>query len=221
MDWQALYISIKLAFLTSLALLPIGLATAYFLSRRQFIGRGFIEALITLPLVLPPTVLGYFLLVSLDNNSVLGDAFMSLTGQSLVFSFVGLLLASIIYSLPFAVQPILRAFEAIPNNVREAAWCSGLSKWHTFYKIELPLAWPGILTAMVLSFAHTLGEFGVVLMIGGNIAGETRTLSIAIYDSVLAFDHDAALMMSLLLLLVAIVTITTVYSFNRKQSRVL
>jgi molybdate transport system permease protein len=191
------------------------------LSRRQFTGRGFIEALITLPLVLPPTVLGYFLLVSLDNNSLLGDAFMSLTGQSLVFSFIGLWFASIIYSLPFAVQPMLRAFEAIPSNVREAAWCSGLSKWKTFYSVELPLAWPGILTAMVLSFAHTLGEFGVVLMIGGNIAGETRTLSIAIYDSVLAFEHDAALMMSLLLLLVAVVTITTVYSFNRVQSRLM
>jgi molybdate transport system permease protein len=191
------------------------------LSLRQFTGRGFIEALITLPLVLPPTVLGYFLLVSLDNNSLLGDAFMSLTGQSLVFSFIGLWFASIIYSLPFAVQPMLRAFEAIPSNVREAAWCSGLSKWKTFYSVELPLAWPGILTAMVLSFAHTLGEFGVVLMIGGNIAGETRTLSIAIYDSVLAFEHDAALMMSLLLLLVAVVIITTVYSFNRVQSRLM
>jgi molybdate transport system permease protein len=221
MDWLALSISVKLALLTSVALLPIGLAVAYVLSRRQFTGRGFIEALITLPLVLPPTVLGYFLLVSLDNNSLLGDAFMSLTGQSLVFSFIGLWFASIIYSLPFAVQPMLRAFEAIPSNVREAAWCSGLSKWKTFYSVELPLAWPGILTAMVLSFAHTLGEFGVVLMIGGNIAGETRTLSIAIYDSVLAFEHDAALMMSLLLLLVAVVTITTVYSFNRVQSRLM
>ncbi len=221
MDWQALSISLKLAFLTSLALLPIGLMTAYFLSRRQFTGRGLIEAIITLPLVLPPTVLGYFLLISLDNNSVVGGAFMSLTGHSLVFSFVGLWFASIIYSLPFAIQPMLRAFESIPNNLREAAWCSGLSKWKTFYKVELPLAWPGILTAMVLSFAHTLGEFGVVLMIGGNIAGETRTLSIAIYDSVLAFDHHAAMMMSLLLLGVAIITITTVYSFNRVQSRVM
>jgi molybdate transport system permease protein len=221
MDWLALSISVKLALLTSFALLPVGLTLAYVLSRRQFVGRGFIEALITLPLVLPPTVLGYFLLVSLDNNSLLGDAFMSLTGQSLVFSFIGLWFASIIYSLPFAVQPMLRAFEAIPSNVREAAWCSGLSKWKTFYSVELPLAWPGILTSMVLSFAHTLGEFGVVLMIGGNIAGETRTLSIAIYDSVLAFEHDAALMMSLLLLLVAVVTITTVYSFNRVQSRLM
>jgi len=221
MDWQALSISLKLAFLTSLALLPIGLFAAYFLSRRQFAGRGFIEAIITLPLVLPPTVLGYFLLVSLDNNSVIGDAFMSLTGHSLVFSFVGLWFASIIYSLPFAIQPMLRAFEAIPTNLREAAWCSGLSKWKTLYKVELPLAWPGILTAMVLSFAHTLGEFGVVLMIGGNITGETRTLSIAIYDSVLAFDHHAAMLMSLLLLGVAVITITTVYSFNRVQSRMM
>jgi molybdate transport system permease protein len=217
MDWQALEISLKLALLTCASLLPIGLLLSYILSRTQFIGRGLCEAIITLPLVLPPTVLGFFLLVSLDQDSFIGGAFVSLTGENLAFSFTGLWLASIIYSLPFAVQPMLRSFEQIAPELREMAWCSGLSKWKTFFKIELPLAWPGIITAMVLTFSHTLGEFGVVLMIGGNIAGETRTLSIAIYDSVLAFEHEQAQMMSLTLLAIALVTISIVYTFNRRQ----
>lgn len=221
MDWLALGISLKLALLTCLTLLPMGLILAYALARNQFWGRGFCEALITLPLVLPPTVLGYFLLVSMDQNSPLGSLFVSLTGHNLAFSFVGLWLASLIYSLPFAVQPMLRSLEQIAPELREMAWCSGLSKWQTFLKIELPLAWPGIITAMVLTFSHTLGEFGVVLMIGGNIAGETRTLSIAIYDSVLAFEHQQAQMMSLTLLAIALVTITLVYSFNRRQRHLL
>jgi len=218
MDWQAFEVSIKLALLTSMSLLPIGLAIAYFLAKSKFSGRGIIEAVITLPLVLPPTVLGYFLLVGMDNNSFFGSLFVTLTGHSLAFSFVGLWFASIIYSLPFAVQPMLRSLEQIAPEIREAAWCSGLSKWKTFFKIELPLAWPGIITAMVLSFAHTLGEFGVVLMIGGNIAGETRTLSIAIYDSVIAFDHLQAQAMSLTLLVIALVTISVVYTFNHYRS---
>jgi len=223
MDWQAFEVSIKLALLTSMSLLPIGLAIAYFLAKSKFSGRGTIEAVITLPLVLPPTVLGYFLLVGMDNNSFFGSLFVTLTGHSLAFSFVGLWFASIIYSLPFAVQPMLRSLEQIAPEIREAAWCSGLSKWKTFFKIELPLAWPGIITAMVLSFAHTLGEFGVVLMIGGNIAGETRTVSIAIYDSVLAFDHQQAQAMTLTLLVVALITISVVYTFNhyRSNTRVL
>ncbi|MBL1322044.1 MAG: molybdate ABC transporter permease subunit [Methylophaga sp.] len=219
MDWQAFEVSIKLALLTSLSLLPIGLAIAYFLAKSTFTGRGVIEAFITLPLVLPPTVLGYFLLVGMDNKSILGGAFMSLTGETLAFSFVGLWFASIIYSLPFAVQPILRSLEQIAPELREAAWCSGLSKWNTFFNVELPLAWPGVITAMVLSFSHTLGEFGVVLMIGGNIAGETRTVSISIYDSVLAFDHQQAQAMSLILLAIAFVTISIVYTFNRRNLR--
>jgi molybdate transport system permease protein len=218
MDWQAFEVSIKLALLTSMSLLPIGLAIAYFLAKSKFSGRGIVEAVITLPLVLPPTVLGYFLLVGMDNNSFFGSLFVTLTGHSLAFSFVGLWFASVIYSLPFAVQPMLRSLEQIAPEIREAAWCSGLSKWRTFFKIELPLAWPGVITAMVLSFSHTLGEFGVVLMIGGNIAGETRTLSIAIYDSVLAFDHQQAQAMSLTLLIFALVTISVVYTFNHYRS---
>ena len=221
MDWQALAVSVRLAFVTSLSLLPIGLAIAYLLARKRFSGSYVIEALITLPLVLPPTVLGYFLLVMMDSQSLFGGAFMSLTGQSLAFSFTGLWIASIIYSLPFAVQPMLRSLEQIAPELREAAWCSGLSHWKTFWRIEMPLAWPGILTAWILSFSHTLGEFGVVLMIGGNIAGETRTMSIAIYDSVLAFEQAEAFHMSLLLLLLAMATMTAVYAFNRYHSRLL
>lgn len=221
MDWQAFQVSIMLAVLTCISLFPIGLALAYLLAKSNFMGREMIEAIITLPLVLPPTVLGYFLLVGMDDNSFLGSLFVSLTGKSLAFSFIGLWFASIIYSLPFAVQPMLRSLEQIAPELREMAWCSGLSKWKTFLKIELPLAWPGIITAMVLTFSHTLGEFGVVLMIGGNIAGETRTLSIAIYDSVLAFEHEQAQMMSLTLLAIALVTITLVYAFNRRQRHLL
>ncbi|PHS69679.1 MAG: molybdate ABC transporter permease subunit [Methylophaga sp.] len=220
MDWQAFEVSIKLALLTSLTLLPIGLGLAYLLANSKFFGSVLLEAVITLPLVLPPTVLGYFLLVGLDSTSFFGGLFFSLTGHTLAFSFTGLWFASIIYSLPFAVQPMLRAMETIAPEIREAAWCSGLSKWKTFFKIELPLALPGVLTAMVLSFSHTLGEFGVVLMIGGNIAGETRTLSIAIYDSVLAFESAQAQSMSLILLAIALASIMIVFTFNRSRSRV-
>lgn len=220
MDWQALEVSLKLALATSLTLLPLGLLIAWGLSRREFTGKSLAEALVTLPLVLPPTVLGYFLLQGMSRDSLTGNMFFQLTGESLAFSFTGLWLASLIYSLPFAVQPMLRALEQIPVQMREAAWCSGLSRWQTFRRIELPLAWPGIVTGLMLSFCHTLGEFGVVLMIGGNIAGETRTMSIAIYDSVLAFDSQQALNMSLVLLAVAVVTVTIVYQFNRRPIRV-
>lgn len=220
MDWQALQVSFELALVTSLALLPLGLLLAYLLARREFPGKSLAEAVIILPLVLPPTVLGYFLLQAMSRDSAAGNLFFKITGESLAFSFTGLWLASLIYSLPFAVQPMLRALEQVPLQMREAAWCSGLSRWQTFRRIELPLAWPGIVTGLILSFCHTLGEFGVVLMIGGNIAGETRTLSIAIYDSVLAFDSQQALNMSLVLLAVAIVTVTVVYQFNRRPLRV-
>ena len=175
--------------------------------------------MITLPLVLPPTVLGYYLLVAFGRDTWLGQQFQAWTGSTLAFSFSGLLLASLLYSLPFAVQPMLRAFETIPLDLREAAWCSGLSRWQTFRRIELPLARNGILTALVLSFAHTLGEFGVVLMVGGNIPGATRTLSIAIYDRVQAFDDQAASLMSLVLLVVSFCTISLVYTLNRQPAR--
>lgn len=200
-----------------LVLAVISITISRFLAWREFRGKAMIEAVVALPLVLPPTVLGFYLLTLFDKHSLLGQLFEGITGYPLVFSFAGLLAASLIYSLPFAVQPMLRAFEAIPKNIRESAWCCGLNRWQTFFKIELPLAWPGILSGMVLSFAHTLGEFGVVLMIGGNIPGETRTLSIAIFDRVQAFDDQSAQTMSLVLLIFSFVTISLVFLFNRRR----
>ena len=161
--------------------------------------------------MLPPTVLGFYLLAVFGGQSTLGQWYAALTGRQLVFTFDGLLLASLIANIPFAVQPIQRAFAAIPREACEAAWCSGLSNWQTLWKIELPLAWPGILAALVLTFTHTLGEFGVVLMVGGNIAYETRTVSIAIYDSVQSFNDHAAHVMSAILVLLSVAGIALIH----------
>ena len=211
MDWQALELSLRLALWTCLVLLPLGLWLGRILAWSRFRAKALVEALIALPLVLPPTVLGYYLLVAMGGASPLGQAWQRLVGQPLVFSFEGLLVASVIFNLPFAIQPLQRAFEAIPHEVREAAWVSGLSPFATFRRIELPLAWPGVASAMALTFAHTLGEFGVVLMVGGSIPGETRTIAIAISDRVQAFDDAAAATMSLSLLLISFLTIAVVY----------
>ena len=217
MDWDAFALSLRLAVWTCALLLPLAMAIARALAWRRFLLRGFVEALIALPLVLPPTVLGFYLLTAFAGGSPLGAAFEALTGRTLVFSFEGLLLASVTFNLPFAVQPLQRAFEAIPTNVREAAWCSGLSHWRTFWRIELPLAWPGLVTALALTFAHTLGEFGVVLMVGGNIPGETRTAAIAIYDRVQAFDNAAAGTMSALLLGLSFLAIGFVFLLGQRR----
>ena len=217
MDWTALILSFKLSACTVAVLLVLGLGTARMLAWTRFRGKFLLEAIVALPLVLPPTVLGYYLLVFLGRQSPIGIAIESITGHTLVFSFSGLVLASVIYSFPFAVQPMLRAFESIPYSLREAAWCSGLSTWSTFWRIELPLARSGVLSALALSFAHTMGEFGVVLMVGGNIAGETRTISIAIFDKVQAFDDASAGIMSLVLLLFAFFTVSIVYMLNRRS----
>ena len=200
MDWQALSLSLKLAALTLVVLLPAGLWLARWLAYTDFAGKGAIEALVVLPLVLPPTVLGYYLLVSLGGASPVGRFMAETFGVRLTFNFFGLLLASVIFNVPFLVQPVQRAFEAIPRNLAEAAALSGLGAWQTFWRVELPLAWSGVLSAAVLTFVHTLGEFGVVLMIGGSIPGETRTIAIAIYDRVQAFDLGGADHMALLLL---------------------
>ncbi len=172
-----------------------------------------------LPLVLPPTVLGFYLLTVFGATSPIGGMWEALAGKPLVFSFEGLLIASLIVNLPFAILPMQRGFEAIPREVREAAACCGMSPWRVLGRIELPLAWPGVLTASVLSFAHTLGEFGVVLMVGGNIPGETETISIAIYDRVQAFDNAAAAGMSALLLGISVVTITLTFVLSRRIGR--
>jgi molybdate transport system permease protein len=213
MDWLALGLSLKLALATVLGLLPVGIVAGRWLAWSPARGKAWIEAALALPLVLPPTVLGYYLLVGFGPHSPLGQAFLALTGHPLAFSFGGLLLASWLFNLPFAVQPMQRAFAAIAPEVREAAACCGLTAWQQLWRIELPLAWPGILGAMVLSFAHTLGEFGVVLMVGGNIPGETRTLAIAIYDRMQAFDEHGAGQMSALLLAISLVAIAVSYAF--------
>jgi molybdate transport system permease protein len=211
MDWDALTLSLRLAAATLAILLPVGIGVGRQLAWRRFRGRSLVEALLALPLVLPPTVLGYYLLTALGGAAPLGRLVETVLGRPLMFTFEGLLLASVIVNLPFAVQPMQRAFEAIPMEVREAARCCGLSHWRIFHRIELPLAWPGILSALVLTFAHTLGEFGVVLMVGGNIPGETRTVAIAIYDRVQAFETQAAGVMAAVLLLVSLGAIAASY----------
>lgn len=219
MDWDALGLSLRLAFWTCVLLLPLSVSLGRMLAWGRFRGRGVLEILIALPLVLPPTVLGYYLLTAMGVTSPPGQLYEALTGRTLVFSFDGLLVASLLFNLPFAVQPVQRALEAIPEHVREAAWCIGLSSWRTLWRIELPLAWPGVVSAMALTFAHTLGEFGVVLMVGGNIPGETTTVAIAIYDRVQAFDDSGAARMSVALLVLTFIAIGVVYRLTYRERR--
>ncbi|MFN3590936.1 MAG: molybdate ABC transporter permease subunit [Thermaurantiacus sp.] len=216
LDNEALLLSLRLAVLTALLLLPLGLLLGRFLAFSQFRGKSLAEAVVALPLVLPPTVLGFYLLTVFTDTAFLGRAWQAMFGAPLAFSFAGVLLACVVANIPFAVQPMQRAFEAIPREVREAASVSGLSPAQAFWRVELPLAWPGVLTGLVLSFAHTMGEFGVVLMVGGAIPGETRTASIAIYDSVQGFDMQAAGIMSALLLTLSVVAIASVYGLGRR-----
>ena len=216
MDWTALGVSLRLGVATILLLLPPGIWLGRLLAVRRFPGKLLVEALVTVPLVLPPTVLGFYLLVTFGGQSPIGQAFQAIVGQTLPFSFEGLLLASVIVNIPFVVQPIQRGFEAIPGDLRDAAACCGLTPWQRFLQIELPLAWPSILTAAILAFAHTLGEFGVVLMVGGNLPGETRTLSIAIYDRMQAFEDRSAGIMAAVLLLVAVAALIATTSLSRR-----
>ena len=219
MDWTALWLSLRLSIITVLLLLPVGIYFGRLLAYREFAGKGFVEAIVALPLVLPPTVLGYYLLVAFGTASPLGQIWQKLFGHPLAFTFEGLLFASIIFNIPFAIQPMQRGFEAISSDIREAGACCGMSPWKVLMSIELPLAWPGILTAMVLSFAHTLGEFGIVLMVGGSIPGETRTIAISIYDRVQAFDNSGAAQMSALLLVLSLIVIALVFTFSRRAGR--
>ena len=211
MDWTSIALSAKLALVTLLVLVPLAIGTARWLAVTPFRGKPWIEGLLALPLVLPPTVIGYYLLVAMGGHSLLGRWFEALAGYTLAFSFSGLVVASVLFNIPFAVQPIQRAFEAISPDIREAAQCCGLTFWQALRKVELPLAWPGILSASVMTFAHTLGEFGVVLMVGGNIPGETKTVAISNYDKTQSFDHASAGSMALLLLVISLVTIAVSY----------
>lgn len=217
MDWQAARVSLLLALLTAALLLPPGIALARWLALTAWRGKPLAEALLMLPLLLPPTVVGFYFLISLGQGSPVGEWLARQFNLRLVFSFQGLLVASLLVNLPFMVQPIQRAFAAIPQSLREAAWVSGLGRWQAFVRIELPLAWPGLLGGVALTAAHTLGEFGVVLMVGGSIPGETRTLSIAIYDRVQAFDMAGAHAMSLALVLCSLAAVALVFAAGRRQ----
>ena len=217
MDWQAARVSLLLAVLTAALLLPPGIALARWLALTSWRGKPLAEALLMLPLLLPPTVIGFYLLIALGQGSAIGGWLLARVNLRLVFSFEGLLFASLLVNLPFMVQPIQRTFAAIPQSLREAAWVCGLGRWRTFTRIELPLAWPGLLSGVALTAAHTLGEFGVVLMVGGSIPGETRTLSIAIYDRVQAFDLGAAHVMALALVLCALAAVALVFAADRRR----
>lgn len=217
MDWQALFLSLKLALLTSCLLLLLGIPLALWLAFSRFRGRFLLEAVVALPLVLPPTVLGFYVLWMLGPNSPLGQFITTWLGHPLPFSFEGLLVASVLYSLPFAVQPFTAAFSAIDRRLLEAAWTLGASRWKVLFQVLLPLSLPGLLTGFILSFAHTLGEFGVVLMVGGNLPGQTRTISIAIYDDVQALNYEQAGQTSLVLLGLSFVMLVMVQRLSRRR----
>jgi molybdate transport system permease protein len=214
MNWDAIGLTLRLATSVSLVLLVLGLPLAWWLSQTRWRGKFLIEAVVALPLVLPPTVLGFYILVGLGSRSPVGRWIASIIGHTLPFSFAGLLVGSTLYSLPFAVQPFTAALSGVDRNLIDAAQVLGASRWRTFFKIALPLSLAGVVTGIVLSFAHTLGEFGVVLMVGGNIPGVTRTVSIDIYDQVQAANNAAANQTALVLLLFSFVVLSIVYSLN-------
>lgn len=216
MDLTPVWLTLKLAGLTSLILLVIGTPIAWWLTHTRRRIKPAIEALVAMPLVLPPTVLGFYLLILLSPTSPIGALWKDVTGSTLTFSFTGLVIASVLYSLPFAVQPLHGAFEIIGRKPLEAAWCMRASKFDAFVTVIMPLALRGYITALVLSFAHTLGEFGIVLMVGGNIPGKTQVLSIAIYDRVEALDYATAHTLSAGLLVFAFICLFSVYILNRR-----
>ena len=216
MDAQALRLTLELAGIVSLILLGIGLPIAYWIAFSRWRWKFLVEALVALPIVLPPTVLGFYVLVALGLHSPLGRWWLALTGHTLAFTFTGLVIGSILYSLPFAVQPFTASFAGVDRNLIVASATLGASPLRTFRRVILPLSRAGLITGVALSFAHTLGEFGVVLMVGGNIPGVTRTVSIEIYDRVQASDYAGANQTALLLLVVSFAVLSVVYGLNRK-----
>jgi molybdate transport system permease protein len=215
-NWIAIWVTVKLASLTAVTLLVVGLPIAYWLSFSRWRWKFLIESVVALPLVLPPTVLGFYILVAIGPHSPLGKLYIDLVGSPLPFTFQGLLFASILYSLPFAVQPFVAAFEQVDRRLIEASWTLGASRVKTFFKLVIPLSAAGVVTGFVLSFAHTLGEFGVVLMVGGNIEGVTRTVSIDIYDEVQALNYAGAAKTAFFLLTVSYLVLLLVYAMNRR-----
>src|SRR5271170_652237 len=215
-DWQAFRLTIELAVVVSIILTVVGLPLAYWVAFSRWRWKFLVEALVAMPIVLPPTVLGFYLLVALGSRSPLGRWWQSLTGHTLAFTFTGLVIGSIFYSLPFAVQPFAAAFSLVDRKLLAASATLGASPLRTFYCIVVPLSVPGLVTGIALAFAHTMGEFGVVLMVGGNIPGVTRTVSISVYDQVQASDYASANAMALLLLVFCFGVLTLVYGLHRR-----
>jgi len=213
---EALWLSVRLAGCVAAILLALGMPLAYWLAQTKWRGKFLVESVIALQLVLPPTVLGFYLLVAMGANGPLGKLWTAWFGHTLAFTFLGLVVASVLYSLPFAVQPLAVAFESVDVRLLDAAAVLGAGRWRTFREIILPLSIRGVVTAAVLSFAHTLGEFGVVLMVGGNIPGITRTISIDIYDHVQSLDYGAANRMAAALLLISFAVLASIYAVNRR-----
>jgi molybdate transport system permease protein len=215
-NWQAFALTLRLAALVAGILCVLGTPIAYWIAFSRKKWKFLVEAVVALPLVLPPTVLGFYVLVALGSRSPIGRWYHSLTGHTLAFTFEGLVIGSLIYSLPFAVQPLAAAFGGVDRKLLAASETLGVSKWGTFFRVIIPLSKPGLVTGLALSFAHTLGEFGVVLMIGGNIPGVTRTVSIDIYDQVQASNYAAANQTALVLLLISFSVLSLVYALNRR-----
>lgn len=217
MNWQALWLTVRLAAIVSGTLLVLGIPIAYWLTYSRWRWKFLIEAVVALPIVLPPTVLGFYVLIALGSRSPLGRWWESLTGHTLAFTFEGLVIGSLLYSLPFAVQPFAASFSMVDSELLRASASLGRSPAQTFWRVVMPLSKAGLLTGFALSFAHTLGEFGVVLMVGGNIPGVTRTISIDIYDRVQAGDYAAANQTSVVLLIISFVVLSIVYGLNRRS----
>lgn len=213
---QSLLLSLKLAAFVAAILLAVATPLAYWLAFTRWRAKFLVESFVAMPLVLPPTVLGFYLLVAMGSRGLIGKLWLSLFGHTLAFTFESLIIASCVYSLPFAVQPLVNSFESIDRKLLDASAVLGAGRWSTFRRIIAPLALPGFITAAVLSFAHTLGEFGVVLMVGGDLPGITQTASIEIYDRVQSLDYAAANHLALVLLLIAFVVLSAVYAMNRK-----
>lgn len=218
MDGQALWLTIKLALSTTGILTAVGLPVAWWLATTRWRGRMVIESILALPLVLPPTVLGFYLLMMTGPRSWFGAKYLEWFDSTLPFSFPGILLASVIFNLPFVLRPFVAGFSGIDRRLLEASWCLGVSRWSTFFRVALPLGWTGVLSGIVLGLAHCMGEFGVVFMVGGNIPGVTRTLSIAIYEDVQAMHYDEAGQTALWLIGFAFVCMCLVSSLNRRIS---
>ncbi|NPA12872.1 MAG: molybdate ABC transporter permease subunit [Aquificae bacterium] len=216
---QTLLLTFKLSFFTTLILAVIGIPIAYFLAYKEFPLKPMVEAVVSLPIVLPPTVLGYYLLILLSQDNPVGRFLGAVFGEPILFTFKAILIGSVIYSLPFMVQPVQAGFESLPKSLIEASYTLGKSRLTTFLKVILPNVKPSILTGIVLSFAHTVGEFGVVLMIGGSIPGETKVASISIYEEVEALNYENANLYALILLGVSMVILATVYWLNKRFSR--